>query len=71
MHGWKTLRSKTYRYVLCEDGTEQLYHLSADPHAYFNCAEDPTQKEILSDLRLQLLIHGLESERPKQRVWPY
>ena len=71
MYGWKTLRNHTHRYILCEDGTEQLYHLSEDPRAYFNCAEDPSQKEMLTDMRLQLLLHELESERPIQRVWPY
>ena len=71
MDGWKTLRNHTHRYILSKNGSEQLYYLPEDPRAYFNCAEDTSQKDSLTDMRLQLLLHELESERPLQRVWPY
>jgi len=71
MHGWKTLRSRTYRYVLERSGREQLYYLPVDPKAYRDISEDSNHSEALMQMRHQLLVHQLESERPRTRIWPY
>ena len=71
MHGWKTLRSDQYRYVLDRDGREQLYYLPEDPRAYCNLSADPAHGAALAQMRHQLLVHQLESERPRERIWPY
>jgi iduronate 2-sulfatase len=71
MRGWKTLRTERYRYVLESDGSEQLYDLQADPNAYRDLKADLSQRETLAQLRHQLLVHQLDSERPRPRSWPY
>ncbi len=71
MKGWKTLRTASYRYVLTENGSEQLYYLPDDPQAYRDLSTEPTHSAALHALRHQLLVHQLQSERPQQRVWPY
>ena len=71
MHGWKTLRTQDHRYVLNRDGSEQLYYLPDDRQAYYDLNVDGAQEALCGQLRHQLLLHQLQSERPQPRVWPY
>jgi len=71
MHGWKTLRTRDHRYVLNRDGSEQLYYLPDDRQAYYDLNADGAQEALCGQLRHQLLLHQLQSERPQPRVWPY
>ncbi len=48
------LRTERYRYILCEDGSEELYDHRTDPHEHTNLAGDPAFEQIRKQLRLQL-----------------
>ncbi len=69
--GWKTLRTRQYRYLIHADGREFLWDLAADPQAYLNVAEQPTYREILAEHRQRLLQRLLSMERPQPRTWTY
>ena len=36
-----SLRSDQYRYIICPDGSEELYDMTSDPHAWTNLASKP------------------------------
>ncbi|MGC6424098.1 MAG: sulfatase-like hydrolase/transferase [Lentimonas sp.] len=53
-----SVRSADYHYVLCSDGSEELYDHSDDPNEWVNRALDPVYAEIKSGMKLQL-FHAL------------
>ena len=60
-----TVRSRNWRYVLCENGEEELYEHSKDPHEWTNLAKDAEYTEIKKKLRKQLLeLSSSASGRP-------
>ena len=68
---WKTLRSAHYRYLIHDDGHEELWDLNRDPGADCNVAAQPEYADILAAHRYMLLQHLLQAERPLPRTWPY
>jgi arylsulfatase A-like enzyme len=69
--GAKAIRTAKYRYVLYADGRELLFDLESDPHGYHNMADDPDLREILAELRHQMLKRLIQIERPLRPVWAY
>ena len=49
------VRSERYRYILCNDGEEELYDHQTDPHEWKNLANDPDYSKIRKQLKEQLL----------------
>jgi len=47
-------RSATHRYILCENGEEELYDHRADPLEHHNLADDPAQAKLKAELRSAL-----------------
>ncbi|TYA71724.1 sulfatase [Seonamhaeicola marinus] len=52
--GTHSLRNKTYRYTVYEDGFEELYNHGKDPNEWENIANDPSSKEVLIMFRKKL-----------------
>jgi arylsulfatase A-like enzyme len=50
-----TVRSRRWRYVLCSDGSEELYDHRLDPQEWTNLARTDTYDAIKGNLRRQLL----------------
>jgi len=50
-----SVRSKRYRYILCNDGSEELYDHRHDPHEWTNIAADSKHAKIKQELREELL----------------
>lgn len=69
--GWKTLRSKAYRYVIHADGGEQLYDLRVPWGEYRDVVGEEEHAKGLADMRHRLLQRLVEMERPLARIWPY
>ena len=69
--GWKSLRTRDYRYVFHADGTELLWHLPSDHGAYHDVADDPEHADSLLRCRHLLLQRLVEMERPLPRAWTY
>jgi len=55
-----SVRSRTHRYTLCQNGEEELYDHTADPHEWHNKAADPEYAEVKAELRAELeaLVRG-------------
>lgn len=70
-HGWKTLRSDRFRYLLEADGAEYLFALADDPDELASVADDARYAEVLAEHRLRLLRRLLARERPRERTWTY
>ena len=70
-HGWKTLRTDRYRYLVHADGSEKLWDLQDDPHEYRDVAAAPEYQEVLAEQRRLLLARLLTTERPLARSWVY
>lgn len=49
-----SLRSKEWRYIRYENGSEELYDTTSDPHEWHNLAGKPEQAERLSSFRRRL-----------------
>jgi len=49
-----TVRSKRWRYTLCNSGEEELYDHKNDPQEWTNLAKDPKYAEIKKELRREL-----------------
>ena len=71
MEGWKSLRTKTHRYVLKTEGEEMLFDLRTDPAEYHNLASATDAQPILSDLRKQLALRLSQSGPKKEKTWDY
>ena len=50
-----TVRTKTHKYFLHENGSELLYDLQCDPHELHNVAGDPRYAGILGEMRMIML----------------
>jgi arylsulfatase A-like enzyme len=69
--GWKSLRTRRFRYVCESSGHELLWDVEADPHEHREIAADLSYADALADLRRQLIVRVLENEQPLPRVWNY
>ena len=69
--GWKSLRTRTHRYLIHESGEEALYDLVADPDGLTDVASQPGSGSALTDHRHRLLTRQLQRERPRPRMWTY
>jgi arylsulfatase A-like enzyme len=69
--GWKSLRTRQFRYVVDDEGREMLWDLEKDPGEYFDVQADPAYATVLFEHRRLLLQRLLEMERPLPRTWPY
>jgi hypothetical protein len=49
------VRSKRYRYILCNDGEEELYDHQNDLHEWTNVAADSAYADVKRELREELL----------------
>lgn len=70
-HGWRSLRSDEFRYVVRSDGEEHLYDIAGDQWEYSDVAADPDHAELLSAARHELVTRMLRIEQPLPREWPY
>ena len=63
-----SLRADHWRYIRYENGKEELYATSEDPHEWNNLAENPSYSTTLISMRQQLLkrVPGPESSIPPQ-----
>ncbi len=52
--GNHALRSRRYRYIHFEDGSEELYDHETDPHEWTNLANRPEMGDIIMQLRKEL-----------------
>lgn len=50
-----SVRTRRWRYILYNDGSEELYDHDADPHEWTNLAGDTPYSEVKADLKAQLL----------------
>jgi arylsulfatase A-like enzyme len=50
-----SVRSKHYRYVLCPNGEEELYHHQTDPYEWNNLANNSNYINVKTSLRNQLM----------------
>ncbi|MDG1070034.1 MAG: sulfatase [Akkermansiaceae bacterium] len=46
-----SVRTKKWRYIRYEDGSEELYHMKDDPNEWANLASDPAHQAIIKELR--------------------
>jgi len=69
--GWKSLRTKQYRYVIHKDGTEHLWHAEDDANINTDLTSQDGKDGIVSELRHQLLQRIMQSESSLARTWPY
>jgi arylsulfatase A-like enzyme len=51
-----SVRSRQWRYTLCSNGEEELYHYQIDPYEWTNLASNPEYAEVKADLKKQLLM---------------
>ncbi|MCB0114896.1 MAG: sulfatase-like hydrolase/transferase [Caldilineaceae bacterium] len=70
-HGWKSLRSERFRYVVHTNGHEHLYDLDAEWGDYRDVAGRPDYSAEQAEMRHALIQRMLEMERPLPRVWTY
>lgn len=70
-HGWKSLRTPQFQYLIHDDGRENLWDLQADPGACHDVARKSQYQAALADCRQLLLTRLLAMERPRERAWTY
>ncbi|MCY4062422.1 MAG: sulfatase-like hydrolase/transferase [Chloroflexi bacterium] len=70
-HGWKSLRTPQFQYLIHDDGRENLWDIQADSGAYHDVAEHEAYRDELAECRRLLLIRLLAMERPRERSWTY
>ena len=67
----KMVRTQTWKYVHDPMGdSDELYDLVSDPWELYNRAEDPSCREILSDLYRKLADWSICTEDAKPVPWP-
>ncbi len=69
--GWKTLRTRTHRYLIHDSGDEALYDLDMDPDGVTDIVTSVSAADALADHRHRMLVRTLERERPLPRAWTY
>ena len=69
--GWKTLRTRQYRYLIQADGCEMLWDLATDPAEYQEVSTEPAYNSVLAEHRRLLAQRLVEMERPLPRTWTY
>ncbi|MEM9281071.1 MAG: sulfatase-like hydrolase/transferase [Verrucomicrobiota bacterium] len=50
-----SIRAKDWRYTLCSNGEEELYHFETDPNEWHNLASDPAHEATKAMLRKKLI----------------
>ena len=70
-HGWKSLRTPQFQYLIHNDGRERLWDLQADPGAYHDVAGQEAYRYELAECRRLMLTRLLAMERPRERTWTY
>ena len=67
-----SVRTETYRYIQYENGAEELYDHTTDPHEWNNLASDPTTRELRARLRQHIPQPQLPMSRVSHFKWnPY
>ena len=66
-----SLRFKDWRYIRYENGKEELYHTTEDPHEWTNLAEDPAFADQLKTFRTKLAARVPESGTPPPPQPPF
>jgi len=67
----KSLRMDRCRYIVRENGREELYDLTRELGEYSNVASDPSYAAALSEARGEMVRRLVQVERPMPRIWPY
>ncbi len=62
MEAYKAVRTDEYLYVIHDDGEEELYDLSLDPHQLTDIAGKPETQNVLADMRKELMDRWFEVE---------
>jgi arylsulfatase A-like enzyme len=62
--GIRMIRSTDWKYVLHEDGAEELYEISTDPHEAMNLAGLDRTRSVSDDLRKALASHLKRTRDP-------
>jgi arylsulfatase A-like enzyme len=57
VYGNLSVRSAGWRYMRYEDGAEELYDLSQDPHEFTNLADSTTPRALAAKAELQAHLH--------------
>nr|MBA2247808.1 sulfatase-like hydrolase/transferase [Chloroflexia bacterium] len=70
-HGWKTLRSERFRYLVEDSGREYLFDLESDPDEMVDVSGRPEHASALAAQRHALLGRLIARERPRPRTWTY
>jgi hypothetical protein len=65
--GNHAVRSEQFRYIRYQDGSEELYYHEADPHEWFNLADDP--KFQAAKRRLATFLPTKEAPYVPARDW--
>jgi len=50
-----SLRTRKYRYILCNNGEEELYDHEVDPYEWKNLASDPEYAQVKTNLKQELM----------------
>ncbi len=69
--GWKSLRTRTHRYLIHDSGEEALYDLDADPDGLADMSGSAQASGALEEHRHRLLVRTMQRERPLPRTWRY
>ncbi|MCR9197349.1 MAG: sulfatase [Planctomycetaceae bacterium] len=65
-----SLRAKSWRYIRYENGKEELYDTTEDPHEWTNLAGQPEHQQQLTELRQRLLSRLPKADAiPPQPAW--
>ncbi len=69
--GWKTIRTREFRYVINSDGSELLFDLRQRLGEYRDVSGEADYADVIAEHRHLLLQRLVEMERPLPRTWPY